>query len=353
MDAHNATPSRRTPMRRATSKDVAALAGVAQSTVSYALTGSRPVAKETLQRIEAAMKQLNYHTNSSARTLRTSKTQLIGLIQHIGAQDDGMGIPPYLSTIARESRRNDYDIILSTMVEGGRDIQRLYSRAVCDGFIIMDIIKDDPRIAIAAGTGLPTVLFGLPTDPQGLDTVYFNYAEAAVTIITDLVGSGHHHLAFVGEIPHTAGNDSPNFIRYLERALSESKRQGIPARIVTPPMRGWQGIERIGHELFRDIDDRLAVIVRDPRSTDLVMRFAELHNLTPGKDFTLIGIMNDYAASSLKIPVSNLSPRPETVSTLAVDTLIKRIDDPTRPMATFPVPPLGVTHRDTTMTFGD
>jgi DNA-binding LacI/PurR family transcriptional regulator len=35
-----------------TSKDVAALAGVSQSTVSYVLSGKRPISAETRQRVE-------------------------------------------------------------------------------------------------------------------------------------------------------------------------------------------------------------------------------------------------------------------------------------------------------------
>ena len=48
------------PPRRATRADVARLAGVSDSTVSYALTGDRPISDETRERIERAMAKLGY-----------------------------------------------------------------------------------------------------------------------------------------------------------------------------------------------------------------------------------------------------------------------------------------------------
>ena len=47
--------------------DVAKHAGVALSTVSYALNGMRPISEETRQRIFASMEELGYHPHLLAR----------------------------------------------------------------------------------------------------------------------------------------------------------------------------------------------------------------------------------------------------------------------------------------------
>jgi DNA-binding LacI/PurR family transcriptional regulator len=61
--------------------DVAQRAGVSTSTVSNVLNGRGDrMAKETLARVEAAIRELKYRPNTSARQLKTGYTPLIGLL---------------------------------------------------------------------------------------------------------------------------------------------------------------------------------------------------------------------------------------------------------------------------------
>lgn len=60
--------------------DVARLAGVSRSTVSYVLSGTRPISGETRERILAGMKDLNYLPNVLAQGLARGRTGIIALI---------------------------------------------------------------------------------------------------------------------------------------------------------------------------------------------------------------------------------------------------------------------------------
>jgi len=61
-------------------RDVAELAGVAVGTVSHVITGSVPVSRELRRKVQKAIRQLDYHPNHVARSLRTSKTRTLGII---------------------------------------------------------------------------------------------------------------------------------------------------------------------------------------------------------------------------------------------------------------------------------
>ncbi len=63
-----------------TSKDVARIAGVSQSTVSYVMTGKRPISERTRQRVLAAMEQLTYEPHAGARALAGRRTRVVGLV---------------------------------------------------------------------------------------------------------------------------------------------------------------------------------------------------------------------------------------------------------------------------------
>src|SRR5690349_15672403 len=61
--------------------EVAEAAGVSISTVSYALSGKRPVAPDTRRRIEDAVRDLGYSPNAGARMLAGSRTQIFALTE--------------------------------------------------------------------------------------------------------------------------------------------------------------------------------------------------------------------------------------------------------------------------------
>ncbi len=63
-----------------TSKDVAKLAGVSQSTVSRVFVPGSSVSEKTKQKVYAAAKTLNYRPNAFARSLTTNESKLIGLV---------------------------------------------------------------------------------------------------------------------------------------------------------------------------------------------------------------------------------------------------------------------------------
>lgn len=68
------------PKQTVTSKDVAKLAGVSQSTVSRVFVEGSSVSEKTKQKVFEAAKALNYRPNAFARSLTTNQSKLIGLV---------------------------------------------------------------------------------------------------------------------------------------------------------------------------------------------------------------------------------------------------------------------------------
>lgn len=66
--------------RPPTIKDVAAAAGVSPSTVSHTFSGRRAISEPTRKRVIEVAESLGYHPNPHARSMRTGKTEMIGLI---------------------------------------------------------------------------------------------------------------------------------------------------------------------------------------------------------------------------------------------------------------------------------
>jgi len=63
-----------------TMKDVARLAGVSQPTVSYVINGSASISREVKERVNEAIRQLNYKPNYYAKALKTNSSDIVGII---------------------------------------------------------------------------------------------------------------------------------------------------------------------------------------------------------------------------------------------------------------------------------
>lgn len=92
-----------------TSKDVAKLAGVSQSTVSRVFVPGSSVSEKTKQKVYAAAKTLHYRPNAFARSLTTNESKLIGLVF------PDADYPIHMKTlqlISSELQKNGYSAVL-------------------------------------------------------------------------------------------------------------------------------------------------------------------------------------------------------------------------------------------------
>lgn len=92
-----------------TSRDVAKLAGVSQSTVSRVFMTASSASPEAREKVLAAARQLNYRPNAFARSLTTQESKLIGLVF------PDTDYPIHMETlqhISLELQRNGYSAVL-------------------------------------------------------------------------------------------------------------------------------------------------------------------------------------------------------------------------------------------------
>ncbi len=105
---------------KSTIQDVARLAGVSTGTVSNALTGKRPVAEATRQRILAAMDELGYQPNLMARGLVNQRSHVLSIVIS-ELQDLGFyGYSSALTGIQRKANELGYSLMLH-FVEGSAE----------------------------------------------------------------------------------------------------------------------------------------------------------------------------------------------------------------------------------------
>lgn len=336
-----------------TSNDVAALAGVSQSTVSYVLSGKRPISDDTRRRVEDAMAQLTYQPNAGARALRARRTSVIALVVRLTENADVAGTFPYIETVIEDARARDYDVVLVTTDEGPAGLTRLAARSICDAIVLMDIRENDERVPTAASLRIPVVLIGRPADAQGLDAVDFDSRRAGELAVNELAGTGHHHVVLLGESPDVSQEEFAFIRDFEEGARSESERSGIDFRVVRPPASGWAGIERVAEELLREKDDRLGLLARTPQAVGWLQQLMLVQRLDLGRDISLVGLCTDATAVGFSSPVTNISPEPKDLARYAMSTLFEILDGGESSNHLELIQPRAVTRRGTTVVYSE
>ncbi len=104
-------------MKKATSFDIAHMAGVSQSTVSRALSDSPLVNQETRDRIKKIAEELNYKVDKNASNLRKQRSQTLALLLFEDPTSDDSLINPFfismLASITKATTEAGYDLLVS------------------------------------------------------------------------------------------------------------------------------------------------------------------------------------------------------------------------------------------------
>lgn len=182
-----------------TIKDVARRAGVARATVSQTLSGKRPVAAETRERVLAAVRDLGYHPNAMARNLALRQTRTVCLSLPLDRPDGTLPEGPYFQFIAGAAERlgaNDYKLLcLISRKSQTDDVMRLARSGQVDGMLLLQVRRADPRMTALQAAGLPFVCIGRPRDQAGVVRVDADLTTAAMTAVDHLYGLGHRSIA--------------------------------------------------------------------------------------------------------------------------------------------------------------
>lgn len=200
---------------KATSIDIAYLAGVSQSTVSRALRGSPTVNEETRKRIENIAHELNYTVDKNASNLRTQHSNTLALLFFEDPTSDDSLINPFfhsmLGSITRASARCGYDLLISFQELSGNWHVNYEDSKKADGLILLgygDYLEYRARLErlVAQGTHFVrwgAVLEGQPGISIGCDNYQGGYLAAG-----HLLELGRRSLAFLGH----ASNHYPEFL---------------------------------------------------------------------------------------------------------------------------------------------
>ncbi|MDP4109128.1 MAG: LacI family DNA-binding transcriptional regulator [Bacillota bacterium] len=185
-------------MKKATSRDVAKLAGVSQTTVSFILNSTPGVSfsEETRRRVHEAAKQLNYVPNSFAKGLKTNESKLIGLL--VPSMVNPF-YPMLTQRIENYSALKGYNVLLcctERLPEREVDYLNLLAEKLVDG-IIYTFTPHYLKNAVRLSRQIPIVLIGEKEEEISLSTLSLNGFKCGALLAQHLLELGHRSIAYV------------------------------------------------------------------------------------------------------------------------------------------------------------
>ncbi|MFC3298443.1 LacI family transcriptional regulator [Arthrobacter agilis] len=209
--------------------DVARVAGVSISTVSYALSGKRPIGEKTRLRIDEAVRELDYMPNAAGRMLGGTRTRIFALTAPLRNDTYAPAHMAFVLAVVTAARAHDYDVLLLTEDEATGGLRRVSSSRLVDGIIVLDVSVNDERADLVRSLGVPAALIGVPGNAEGLVCVDLDFEAAAALAVDRLVDAGHTSLALLGH-PRAVYERGSNFpMRFRDGFLARAAERGVPA----------------------------------------------------------------------------------------------------------------------------
>jgi LacI family transcriptional regulator len=177
-------------------KDVAAHARVSLGTVSNVLNRPEVVAERTRKRVLAAIAELGFVRNESARQLRGGGSRTLAYV----VLDTGN---PFFTDVAQGVQEAADAVGLAVFLcDSGQDRGRqsayldLLEQQRVEGVLITPVDRADPRLALLPRRGTPVVM----VDAHSPDhcSVFVDDVAGGDLAATHLHDGGHRHIAFVG-----------------------------------------------------------------------------------------------------------------------------------------------------------
>ncbi len=201
------------PKRRPTSRDVARLAGVSRTTVSFVLnnvSGVR-ISPETRQRVLTAARKLNYYRDAGGRRLASGQTHVLGLV--LSQRPDRVAadafLPQVMHGLHQAAQQHGFHILFHAQAPGQ---DYLYTHLIrerhVDGIVLSGPRTDDAELLKLHREGVPIVLLGQLPDSH-IPFVDVDNVHGAQMAVEHLLQQGHTRIGIITNAPvaYTASRD--------------------------------------------------------------------------------------------------------------------------------------------------
>jgi len=312
-------------MEKLTIKDIAKMAGVSTTVVSFVINNKPGVNKKTREKINEIIQQTKFKPSVSSRRLVYHKSYNISII--IRQDSSPFRNLFYFETaegLLEKSKEFGYNIVFTDIAEKNGQIilPKIIDQRDTDGVIFfqdtgLNILGEMSRREI------PYIVADAHDQNAQYTCVSANYELSAHKAVTYLIESGHRDIALIGS------NFVPNFYSQIfsgyKRALTE--------HTISVPM-SWIQIDAVDEDSAYQCMKR--ILESDTRPTAVfcatdvfaigAMKCAKCEGYRVPDDISFIGIDDILLASYIEPPLTTIRIDKALMGNLAMEQLMKKIN---------------------------
>lgn len=318
--------------RNATMRDIAERLGVSIKTVSNVVNDRPNVGPGTRERVQEAIRELNYRPQAGAQQMRTGTSGLITLAIPSLA---GTYFSELAQSFADEAQRRRRSIMLHSTAAGRAEEHSVlagFTRVLGDGVVFNPLQIGEDVLADLGRTIQPTVFIGEHLEeaglPAGSDYVRTDNRAAAYDASSHLLDQGRRHLAYLGalESPVAQQEHSTSQLRLdgFHRALEDAG----DARAIVQAVRTWSlegGLAAVRTLLTEHPEVDGVICGNDDLARGVLLGLHAAGIEVPDR-IGVIGHDDIHEASFTTPPLTTIDPDKAALAATALDLLLERID---------------------------
>lgn len=311
----------------ATMKDVARLAGVSTSTVSHVINKDRFVSEAIREKVDAAIKTLNYAPSALARSLKLNQTHTIGML--ITASSN-----PFYSELVRGVERScferGYSLVLCN-TEGdeqrmNRNLETLMQKRV-DGLLLLCTETHLPSAEIINRyPSIPTVMMDWAPFEGESDVIQDNSLLGGEMATLHLIENGYTRIACI------AGpqDKTPARLRLegFRHAMHKAGLEILPGYEIIGDFEFQGGFTAMNSLLALELPPHAVFTGNDAMAVGAYHALYQAGLKVP-QDMAVVGYDDIELARYMTPPLTTIHQPKDELGELAVDVLIHRMAQPT------------------------
>ncbi len=310
-----------------TIKDIAQVTGVSCTTVSNVIHGrAHRVSAETIEKINAAIKQLGYVPNMSARSLVSNSSKVIGFINHVVTKQDSNFMEDpfhsvFIGVIEHTLRQNGYYLMLRT-VETADELLAFLQNWNVDGLFFTGIFKDTFFDALTSLT-IPVVLVDSYVHQSSICNIGLEDYKGSFTSTSYLISKGHKRIAFASPSIRDGGVLQERFLGY-KAALEAASIPFDPALVVEGEM-DYASCLEVSEQLVKIPALTGLVVTADVMAAGIMAGFRQKGVLVPDQ-ISVVGFDDISLCKVISPPLTTIHQDMNQKGALAVDMMLQKLE---------------------------
>lgn len=309
--------------KRATSYDVAELAGVSQSAVSRVFQDGASASKQMRKRVMAAASKLGYRPNAIARGLITQRSNMVAVIM---SQQTNLYYPEVLGQLTQRFSNHRIHVLLFTL-EHESDIDSSLEQVLqfrVDGIVTAAMLSGS-QLATVHDANIPIVFYNRSLPDMPSNSVRCDQEEGERWLVAELFAAGHRTFAIV-----SGPEDSSVSTERTTGALRMLEEHGVDRVTIVTGDYGYGS----GRQAFARIVDRhggtpdAVIAANDVMAIGCIDEARESFGLDVPGDVSIVGFDGVGPARYAAYDLSTVRQPVERMTEAAVAMLIDRIENP-------------------------